>query len=312
MAKPDFQQRSCVPWQTFTSEKRGHGRNMLTVGRLVCHSERYKLCLRAFVATTETNLYLSYGSKVPDTTLCESGAVRVLGLGCGAGEFDSIMFKKLLQRHSSVYNRVVEGSGEMIEKYKALVQEDRSFSAVECDWRQQTMEEYFHGQTKEDTKFHLVHAAHVLYHVDDLHDTLRNMWEQLTDDGYMLVIMETDTNDVWKLRETFFEEFGQGDRLKTSYRTSSDVKQWLDTRGISYNISEYEINIKVAECFKEGSEAGMMILDFLTQTPHVASDPEMRTKALEFIRHNSFEVEGTVLLKQIGEVIFASKKSAKM
>ncbi|XP_035674042.1 histamine N-methyltransferase-like [Branchiostoma floridae] len=94
------------------------------------------------------------------------------------------MLKKLLQCHSSVYNRVVEPSEELIEEYKALAREDASLGAVNFDWRQQTAEEYF--QTKDDTKFHLIHASHVLYYVEDPDATLRNMWEQLEDGGYML------------------------------------------------------------------------------------------------------------------------------
>ncbi|XP_066280277.1 histamine N-methyltransferase-like [Branchiostoma lanceolatum] len=108
------------------------------------------------------------------------------------------MLKKLLHRHNSVYNRVVEPSGEMLGRYKALVREDTSLGAVKFDWRQQTTEEYF--QTRGDTKFHLVHAVHVMYYVEDIQTTLRNMWEQVADDGYMLVAMKSDKGDWGGLR----------------------------------------------------------------------------------------------------------------
>ncbi|XP_066280272.1 histamine N-methyltransferase-like [Branchiostoma lanceolatum] len=280
-------------------------------GRLNRHfPERYVAGFRAFRAVLERgkdNLQLSYGSKVPDSTLCEAGTdVRVLGIGSGSGEVDSAMLKRLLQRHSGVYNRVVEPSGEMIEKYKALVREDTSLGAVKFDWRQQTAEEYF--QTKEDTKFHLVHAIHVLNNVEDHDATLRNMWEQLTNGGYMLVAMESDKSDWGKLQYKLWDDFGQGDRLKTSFRTSGDVKRWFDTAGIGYVTSEDEVSVNVTECFKDDSESGMIILDFLTKTPYVSSEPEIKSMALEHIRCNSSVVDDKVIFKVIKEVVIAFRK----
>ncbi|XP_019632069.1 PREDICTED: histamine N-methyltransferase-like [Branchiostoma belcheri] len=100
------------------------------------------------------------------------------------GEVDSAILRKILQRQSSVYNRVVEPSEEMIKGFKALVQHDTSLGAVKFDWRQQTAEEYF--SRSDGTKFDLAHAIHVLYHVEDHHATLRNMWEQLAEGGHLL------------------------------------------------------------------------------------------------------------------------------
>ncbi|XP_066280276.1 histamine N-methyltransferase-like [Branchiostoma lanceolatum] len=225
---------------------------MVTVGGLIEHSqERYLAAFTVFVAALETSqehYRLSYGSKVPDSTLCEAGTdVRVLGIGSGSGGIDIVILKKLLQRHNSMYNRVVEPSGEMIERYKTLVRGDTSLGAVKFDWRQLTAEEYF--KTKEDTKFHLIHAVHVLYHVDDPYATLRDMWEQLADGGCMLVAMESDKSDWGNLGHKLKDTFGQGDHdhLKRSFRMSGDVKQWLDTAGISYVTAEDENNINVTE-----------------------------------------------------------------
>ncbi|XP_066274202.1 histamine N-methyltransferase B-like [Branchiostoma lanceolatum] len=275
---------------------------------------RYLAPFRAFISPVETrgkdSLQLLYGSKVPDSTLCEPGAdLRVLGIGSGSGDVDSIMLKKLLQRHSSVYNRVVEPSGEMLARYKALVREDTSLGAVKFDWRQQTAEEYF--QTKEDTKFHLVHAVHALFDVEEHDATLRKMWEQLSDGGYMFVAMQSDKGDCPRLRSKLWEEFGQGDRLKTSLRTSGDVKQYLDTAGISYVASEDEISVNVTECFRDDSETGKLVLEFLTQTPNVSSEPEIKSMALEYIRSNSSLVDGKIYFKAINEVILAVKDCAK-
>ncbi|CAH1263435.1 HNMT [Branchiostoma lanceolatum] len=268
----------------------------MEVGRLINYSpERYLACMKALRAAygndqinRDPAYCQSFGAKLPDSTLCEPGTdVRVLGIGSGSGDVDSALLKKLLQRHNSVYNRVVEPSEEMIELYKTGVSEDTSLGAVKFDWRQQTAEEYFQTKHPKDTKFHLIHAIHVLYHVDDLHATLRDMWEQLADGGYMLIAIKSGNDAGAKLWYKLWEEFGQGDRLETSLRTSDDVKHWLDAKGISYVTSDedgFAFNVNISECFNEESEEGRKILDFLTQTPHVSSMPEIRSMALEHLR----------------------------
>ncbi|XP_078594201.1 histamine N-methyltransferase-like isoform X2 [Branchiostoma floridae x Branchiostoma japonicum] len=286
------------------------------LGKLISVSpERYSAGFAAIKAAIGKNNmakdYLFYATKVPDCLLCEPGAeLRVLGIGSGSGEIDILFLKKLLHHHSSVYNRVVEPSGEMVDRYKALVHEDTSLGAVKFDWRQQTAEEYF--QTKDDTKFHLLHAVNILYHVHPLHDTLRNMWEQLANGGCMLVvIMGSDKCDWMKLWYKLWEDFGQGDRLMTSLRTSDDVTQWFDTQGIGYVTDLCENIVDVTECFEEDSETGAMLLDFLAQTPYVSSKPEIRSVVLEYIRRNSLEVDDKILFKSATEVIIAFKKGTE-
>ncbi|XP_066279131.1 histamine N-methyltransferase B-like [Branchiostoma lanceolatum] len=267
-------------------------------------------CFREFAAAFEVSrehYSLSYEGKVPDSVLCDAGTdVRVLGIGSGTGNMDRSILKKLLKRHASVYNRVVEPSEEMIAQYKTLAREDKSLSAVKFDWRQQTAEEYFF-QTKEDTKFHLVHAVHVLYNVDDIHATLRNMWEHVADGGFMMVAMESEKGQLGKLYHKMWDDFGQGDRLKTSIRTSGDVRQWLDGKGISYVTSEDEINLNVTECFKEGSKTGELLLDFMTYTPSVSDVPEIRSTVLEHIRCKSSVVDNKTMFQTIDELIVAFK-----
>ncbi|XP_035693722.1 histamine N-methyltransferase-like isoform X1 [Branchiostoma floridae] len=297
----------------------------MEVGRLINYSpERYlesMMALRTAYGRDQRDrdpaYYQYFVAKVPDSALCEPGTdLRVLGIGSGSGDVDSAILKKLLQRHNSVYNRVVEPSGEMIERYKTRVREDTSLGAVNFDWRQQTAEEYV--QTKDDTKFHLIHAVHVLYHVEDLDATLRNMWEQLADGGYMFITIKSDACYAFegkdaggKLYYKLWEKFGKGDRLKTSLRTSVDVEQWLDARGISYDVTSEDVaalNIDISECFNEKSEAGMKILDFLTQTPHVSNMPEIRAMTLEHMQCNSSMVNGKRLYKVESEDIVAFKK----
>eukprot|EP00058_Branchiostoma_floridae_P007113 XP_002592601.1 hypothetical protein BRAFLDRAFT_68924 [Branchiostoma floridae] len=254
---------------------------MAKVGRLIKYSvERYLAGFTSFADAFETRKDISdrsYESLVPDTLPCGPGAdLRVLGIGSGSGE-----------------------------AAMALVREDSSLGAVKFDWRQQTAEEYF--QTKEETKFNLIHAIHVLYNVEDHDATLRNMWEQLVDGGNMMIAMESDKRGMGKLWYKLWEEFGQGDRLKTELRTSGDVRQWLDTRNISYVTSVNERNINVAECFQEHSKEGSVLLDFLTKTAYVTDVPEIKSMALKYIRSNSSVVDDKIIFQSSIETILAIK-----
>ncbi|CAH1232570.1 HNMT [Branchiostoma lanceolatum] len=287
---------------------------MLKLGRLNNDTPaHYAATFRVFLTSlelTEEKARQFVGSKVPDSVLCESGAVRVLGIGSGQGESDRVILKRLLQHHDSVYNRVVEPSETMIKKYKALAREDTSLGAVKFDWRQQTAEEYF--QTKDDTKFHLIHASHVLYYVEDPVATLRNMWEQLADGGYILLPMESEKGDIGKMKLKMWEDFGQGDRLTTALRFSGDIKGYLDALGISYICENaYVVSLNVTECFKENSESGALLLDFITHTPNASNMPEIRSMALEYIRRNSSVIGDKTIFQSTEETIVVLKKGAK-
>ncbi|KAI8507187.1 hypothetical protein Bbelb_145670 [Branchiostoma belcheri] len=288
---------------------------MLKVGRLIKdYPVRWEAGYKAFLAATETSRPRAYEEFLEDnipipTPRQEGAAVRVLSIGSGSGEVDSAILRKILQRQSSVYNRVVEPSGELLKDFKAMVQRDASLGAVKFDWRQQTAEEYF--SDSDGTKFDLVHAIHVLYHVKDHHATLRNMWEQLAEGGHLFVFVLSDKRGLGKMHhEKWFFPHGN-DRLRTSIRTSGDVTCSLQSLGISFVITEQEQYINVAECFKEDSEAGRLLLDFLTQTSNVFAHPDMRSKVLEYFLRNSSSVDDKILFSTANAAIIARKSTQK-
>ncbi|XP_078665467.1 histamine N-methyltransferase-like [Branchiostoma floridae x Branchiostoma belcheri] len=291
---------------------------MLKVGRLINDaplrwSAAYKELYRAVV---ELRLYEEFWQKnVPIPTPHREGTgVRVLSIGSGSGEVDSTILKKIMQNQSSVnvYSRVVEPSAERLREFKDLVQQDTSLSAVKFDWRQQTVEEYF--SESDGTKFDLAHAIQVLYHVHDHHATLRNMWEQLADGGYLFALLLSDKIGQGKLQHEMWKWFPHEknkDRLQTSHITSGDVTRSLESMGISYVIAEGDVDINIAECYKEDSETGRLLLDFLTQTSNIHAHPKMRSAVLEYCLRNSSLVDDKVLFKARNAAITARKDRKK-
>ncbi|XP_035673861.1 histamine N-methyltransferase-like [Branchiostoma floridae] len=270
---------------------------MLKVGRLIKDSPvRWDAAYKVFMGACETarpryyEEFLENNIPVP-TPQQEGGDVRVLSIASGSGEADSVILKKIMQSRSSVYNRVVEPSREMLRDFKAMVQQDTSLSAVKFDWRQQSAEEYF--SDSDGTKFDLAHAVQALYFMDDHHATLQNMWEQLADGGHLFALLVSDERGMGKLYREVWKWFPHGnDRLTTCLRTSSDVTRSLESSGISYVIAEDEHDINLAECYKEDSEAGRLLLDFMTQTSNVYAHPKMRSAVLEYFLRHSSSVDG--------------------
>ncbi|XP_035695738.1 histamine N-methyltransferase B-like [Branchiostoma floridae] len=192
---------------------------------------------------------------------------------------------------------------------QAMAQQDTILGAVKFDWRQQTAEEYF--SDSDGTKFDLAHAVQVLYHVDDHHVTLQNMWEQLADGGHLFALLLSDKRGMGRLFHEIWKWFPHGDdRLRTSLRSSGDVTRSLESSGISYVIAEDEHDVNLAECYKEDSEAGRLILDFLTQTSDVYAHPEMRSAVLEYCLRHSSSVDGKILFK-VGSTAIMARKTAQ-
>ncbi|XP_019628697.1 PREDICTED: histamine N-methyltransferase-like [Branchiostoma belcheri] len=291
---------------------------MLRVGRLIKDSPvrwaaAYKVTKGAFVGTTRQRFNEEFlGKTIPIPTPRREGTnIRVLSIGSGSGEADSVILRKIMQSQTSVYSRVVEPSGEMLQDFKAMVQQDTSLGAVKFNWRQQTAEEYFSDY--DGTKFDLAHAVRVLYHVEDHHAALRNMWEQLADGGYLFVLLLSDKRGVGKLHHEMWKWFPhENDRLQTSLRTSSDVTRSLESMGISYVIAEDEHDVNLAECYKEDSETGRLLLDFLTQTSNVYEYPKMRSAVLEYCLRNSSLVDDKIVFKVRTAAIIARKNEKNM
>ncbi|XP_035673732.1 histamine N-methyltransferase-like [Branchiostoma floridae] len=109
---------------------------MLKVGRLIKDSPvRWDAAYKVFMGACETarprfyEEFLENNIPVP-TPQQEGGDVRVLSIGSGSGEADSVILKKIMQSRSSVYNRVVEPSGEMLRDFKVLSQLKEHLSGV--------------------------------------------------------------------------------------------------------------------------------------------------------------------------------------
>ncbi|CAH1248100.1 HNMT [Branchiostoma lanceolatum] len=231
------------------------------------------------------------------------------------GEADSVILRKLQEIHHNTHVIVVEPSEDYISEYKeqeALMEHEPDTGRLTFDWLQQRAEEYFSQEAGD--KCHLIHAIHVLYHVDDLSATLMNMWDSLADGGSMVVMIESGESNLGRWRLKVLEALGvpEDKRMATCLRVSSDVMKILDDKNIDYSVtSTSPEDIDVTECFKEGSESGELLLDFLIQTAYVSLNPELRLVLLQYLDSPEFfpKANDRVVITQYTDVIVAKKKS---
>lgn len=89
--------------------------------------------------------------------------------------------------------------------------------------------------------------------------------------------------------------------------TTGDVRDSLDSAGVSYQSYVLPSQLDITPCFAEGHEEGELLLDFLTEVLNfsAAASPELKAGVLELLRHPdcSVEADGRVLFNNNLEVI---------
>ncbi|XP_066289632.1 histamine N-methyltransferase-like [Branchiostoma lanceolatum] len=288
------------------------------VGSLHSDAERYLEAYQVFLEKCEseeetTKRWLQEEGpglvarcKVPAKT-----SFNVLGMGSGAGHFDALILHAALDKYDQVFCRVVEPREEDINQFKNLVDDDERLKTVAFEWHQQTDEEYFEETFNDDTKFHIVHAIQLLYYVDDLAGCIKHMYRQVAEGGLLVIIHlsdQTGCSNLMKKMNTFVPDDGDE---QTPYRTTAHIKEVLDKLQLQYTTDRLNVNTDITECFVPGSETGVLLLDFLTHTPHFSDtvDPGDQQEITDYIRGPDCSVErdGQILFNNSSEIIVIQK-----
>lgn len=93
--------------------------------------------------------------------------------------------------------------------------------------------------------------------------------------------------------------------------TTGDIKNFLDSKGVSYQSFDLQSQMDITECFTEGDEKGELLLDFLTEVLNFSktASQELKTYVLELLQHPhcSMEYEGKVIFNNNLGVIVLDK-----
>ncbi|KAL0966878.1 hypothetical protein UPYG_G00301280 [Umbra pygmaea] len=266
--------------------------------------ERYLKCFRLFLerSTEHKSMKDFIHGNLPDT-LARIGKgkthLNVMGVGSGAGEIDLEILSELhLKRPAvTVDYQVVEPNDKQIQLFQESVSQKPNLDYIKFNWNKMTAAEFEkHWKKNYTKKMDFIHMIQVLYYMKDFAATVSFYQSLLDQDGKLFIILLTGESGWSKLKKNFKTQISTGD---SQGMTSSDLKTYLDSMGLSYHSYEQPSQFDITECFTEGDPRGELLLDFVTQVldfSHTAP-AELKAAVLEYLRHPdcSQEIEGRVL-----------------
>ncbi|KAJ8028141.1 Histamine N-methyltransferase A [Holothuria leucospilota] len=193
------------------------------------------------------------------------------------------MLKQLRKKFHLIECTVVEPSGEQINSYKKLVEEQKdALSGVTFDWRQETIQEFCKANADGSKKFHFVSAIHSCYFIakQDLDFYLNTLCEWTK--GKILIMIDAETGGFNRLEKKFF---GSTHPSKMLPRENS-IRESFQSLGVSFETKVIPGECDITSCFESDSRVGKLLLDFLLQRVGCRDDgpPELLKVIKEFLK----------------------------
>ncbi|XP_062390052.1 histamine N-methyltransferase [Sardina pilchardus] len=258
-------------------------------------------CMQEFIRGVLPEIFTKIGKG--------KNSLNVLGVGSGAGEMDLQMFSQMRLKLPSitVTNEVVEPSGDMLFKYKVLVQKTPNLEYINFTWNKMTASEFesHWKESKLDKKFDYIHMIQMLYYVKDPEATVSFFRSLLSENGKLVIILVAGESGWGRLWRSYRAQLCNTEISQCV--TTGDIRTFLDTKGVPYKNYVLPSQMDITECFTEGDEKGQLLLDFLTEVIDFSKNasPELKAGVLALLRHSdcSKEEDGRVLFNNNLEVL---------
>ncbi|XP_038078747.1 histamine N-methyltransferase-like [Patiria miniata] len=246
-----------------------------------------------------------------DVTLPEGGAFRHLGVGSGEGVVEYQLLSRILNKHPSIHNTVIDPSSKQVDLYKKLIKEKApALDGVRYDWRLQTLGEYQQSseESGDNTKFHFISALYCLYYEPDMDAALEFLYSRLEPGGVLLVGMETDSCDMIKIEQHF--QFAQDDM--NQFFCTRDICAYYEKQRIPYlvcNQPDDQRDFDITDCFDDASDEGALVLDFLSNVLHFRQTvpPSLLKEFRDYLKKLATLRDGKVFLYYDSAYILALK-----
>ncbi|XP_070555961.1 histamine N-methyltransferase-like [Ptychodera flava] len=233
--------------------------------------------------------------------------LRVLAVGTADGTSDIQIIDTLDSKYSSILYVVVEPADSQVQKFQTLVQskqEDGLWKNVKFDFHPITIEEYL-GKTKsgkEPGGFDIIHLQHCAYHFADIEGTTVELYGRLNTGGMLCVLhvigawMELALHFGNIMPDSMSSQVESLTLLERLQHRIPDVKMQTQHRKIS---------VKADECFKENSEDGNMMLNFIMQLLDFrkTAPPEVVVDFMKFFKELCYEEDSELYLPADDEII---------
>ncbi|XP_068187743.1 histamine N-methyltransferase-like [Antennarius striatus] len=246
--------------------------------------------------------------EIASSTINGKSQINVIGVGSGSGEFDLKMLSTLHLKNPDmiVDSEVVEPVPQQLHKYKDLVCQSPGLDYIKWTFNLMTVQEFQKDwKEKERTKkFDLINMFQMLYYVKDRGATISFFQSLLNKNGKLLISLLAGDSGWAKLDKTYGNRFRDPE---ISFVVIDEVKQYLDSKGVSYQSYLLPSEVDIRECFTEGNEEGELMLDFLTEVLNFkkSAPPEIKADVLELLHHPDCSVEsnGKIMLNCPSEVV---------
>nr|XP_054757159.1 uncharacterized protein LOC129263266 [Lytechinus pictus] len=202
----------------------------------------------------------------------------------GDGSFEMALLKQLQPNFPSIHHTVVEPCEEFISHYKL----HSVLENVQYDWQLKTFQQYMQDQEcTSNRKFDFISAVNSLYYTGNVKETIRSLIDQLTESGYLLVVVRSEKGAGFRIIVNFPELHPA---FKPSYFISSKtVSKAIAEMGLTAKVNSVRTNVDFSGVFDDNDAEGDDLLDLFTGVMDFRrTAPEsLVERVLKFLRQES-------------------------
>jgi SAM-dependent methyltransferase len=219
--------------------------------------------------------------------------LSILSVGAGTGLFDeqAIALVQRLSGQPSLTYVVVEPNASQNQEFAAITRKE-AFKDVRFEMIPLRAED-FHP----DRAFDLIFYIHSIYHMPGSQEALiRNSAAMLKPHGLLMMAVASEECTMAGLIQQFFgviDYHALGDKVFGA----NQMKQVLERNHLPSTYHPFpQSGVDVTECFREGSEAGQDLLNFLLQVDAQRLPLEIRQQALAYLKeHATVQPDGRLI-----------------
>ncbi|XP_077865673.1 histamine N-methyltransferase-like [Saccoglossus kowalevskii] len=207
--------------------------------------------------------------------------LNVISVGCGSGTVDKPIIDTLLTKHSSIRFIAIDPAVDELNKFKQLVKDNKDeWKNVVFDFQTTTIEEYL--EVNGAQTFGFIVMSHSAYHFKDVATTVVDLYNRLVKGGMLFSKM---IDGGW---EKFSAKVGEYfTDPKFNFIGTHDVEDVVKRRipNARYETKKRDYTMDITECFDEESQAGALLIDFITilYKFRETCKPEIKKIILEYL-----------------------------
>ncbi|NJN67558.1 MAG: class I SAM-dependent methyltransferase [Chloroflexaceae bacterium] len=210
--------------------------------------------------------------------------LALLSVGAGTGLFDeqAIYLVQRITGQSALDYVVVEPNAAQNQEFAAMTRKE-ALKDVRFKMMPLRAEDF-----RPDRAFDLIFYIHSIYHMPGSQEALiRDSVAMLKPHGLLILAVASEECTMAKLMQQFFGIIDYQAVGDTIFGVNQ-LKQVLERNHLSYTYHPLpQSGVDVTECFRDGSEAGQDLLNFLLQVDTQRLPQEIRQQALAYLKENA-------------------------